>query len=470
MSQPIFDIQKQKDLKKRGIPLDTFITPDNNQILLERESLRDITAKVSERIGRKFTVSEVKRLVEFIRQLPASKYCNTTLIKAQTILANEFLNRYTIKAELAEEEFPTSVIALTHLDEITTEPGIDEYQKKEIKQFTKDENQNKYSAFANKRGDAVVDADRVKGIRSSPDSLPSGKKISIDDLNKANYETLKIVKNFLDPDSIDELLNRYSSTYTNFYNINLPHQVVSLDSRNRLLTNTNTNEYTWNLHNAGRPGHLGDIQMQDTIQQIIQMKLGSFWLPMGPIVGSYYNKIRLLIKEFTSQSTPVTEFLTSDPSNPTVYYYHFEFDIGPTSGNKVFLTPVNNTYTFRKPFARLDTLTISFRTPFNQLIFQSDRGIFTITYGNPTVFTITSATSHGLSTGDLIYVLNSSSGNAAIDSALTLTSGYFVTKISNTQFSIVLDTSTLVGTQTNVQVYYGSQRVFFPIEFTSLEQ
>src|SRR6202522_126053 len=466
MSQPIYQRYKETELQKRGIPLNTLITNDNySQILLTKDSLRLIANLISEKTQKKLSTKNIESLVSFIEKLKPSKFYNLPLSEAHIKIALYYLERFKIQEALIKDDYANSIENITHLNEITDMPSISDYQQKEINQFTKNENQYKYAAFSDRRGNAVVDLERVNGIRSSPNNIESGKKISDDDVSKINYETLKMVKNFLDPAAIDSLLNRFSSTYTSFYSINLPHQVVPLDSRNRLLTNSNLTEYSWNIHTAGDPGHLGDIKIQDTLQQTIQMNIGSFWLPMYPVAGSYYNKIRMLIKEFTAQSNTVTEFLNSDQTQPTVYYYHFEFDITQTAGLKVLLTPVNNTFTFRKPFARIETLTISFRTPFNLMQFIPDRGVYNITFGNPTQFTITSNPAHLLNTGDLVYITNVDTINASINIAINTQIGWLITVTSATQFTIPFNSSILIGSNSGIDIYYGSQRIFFGLEF-----
>lgn len=472
MSQLNYDVANQKDLEKRGISLDTIITPDNKQLFLSRELLIQIGNRISLITGSIMTKIQMTDLFNYIKNLPFDKYKGLTYNNAATLIAKLYLDRNVVKKNLIESEYKTNPINLANLNEITPTPTIVEYQVEEIKQFTNNENQYKYSAFADRRGNAFIDYKKVNDNFSSPDSLPPGKKITNDELNKENYETLKLVKNFLDPHFISDLINRFSSTYTNYQSINLPHQTFPLDSRNRVLYNDNNSnnlEYTWSLTFSGLIGQQGNLNINDTLQQIMQIKIGSFWLPMYPIAGSYYNKIRMLIKEFNSQSNRVTEFIDSDPTIPTTYNFHFEFNITQTIGNRVFLEPVNDIFTFRKPFAMIDTLTISFRTPFNQLILQPDRGVYTLTYGFPTVLTITSGTT-GISTGDLIYILNSDSGNTTIDTYLNRSEGYIATKISDTEFSIPVDTSILVGSETGINVYYGSKRIFFDLNFITLEQ
>lgn len=469
MSQPIYQIAKEKEYRKSGFRLDTLVTPDNHRLFISREFLLLMANKVSSITNKKCTVPEIEQMDIFLKKYPPSKFNNGTMSNALELLANEFINRYAVEKKIADKNSSTSVVSLTKLNEVTDDPTIDEYQKKEIKQFTLNENQNKYSAFTDRRGNAVVDKERNEGIRSTPDGYPSGHKISINEVNEQNYETLKLVKNFLNPDSIDQLVSRFSSSYLSFTNVSLPHQIVPLDSKNRLLSNTSNNEYSWNLNYSTNIGQLGDIKVQDTIQQVMRMSVESFWIPLT-YINTYYSRIRMLIKEFTIQSIWDSEFVSSDINKSNLYYYHFEFNITQTSGDRAFLEPVNKDYTFRKPFAQVNTLTISFRTPFQSLTFDDDRGVYTITYANPTVFTLTSGTNNNLATGDLIYVINSDSGNTTIDQLLNNINGYIITKISATSFSIPVDTSALVGTQTGVDVYYGSKRIVVPMRFVCLEQ
>ena len=435
-------------------------------------ALTDISNSISNKVSRKMTEDEIGMLIGFISELPPQQVAGLSYVVACNRVADEFLNRKSIKNIIKSANLATDPVVLTGLEHVTTDPTIVDYQVKELMQLTPNEHQNKFTSFADRRGNAVVDSNRVLGNSSSPDSLPSGRKISADDVNRSNFQALKLVNDFLDPQNIQELLSRSSSSYATFLNINLPRTTVPIDSRNRLLSDTNPNQYKFNLHSSGSSGSLGDIRIMDTLQQIISVSIGDFILPMSPAVGSSYQKIRMVVNEFSNQSSLVTQFLTSNTSSPTVTYFQFEFDIKQIVGNQVYLTPTQNTrtYIFKKPISSFSTFTIQFYTPYDLYLFPIDRGVYTITYGNPTSFTVNSAPSHGLSTGSLIYVLNSTSGSASIDAALTNTAGYFITKTGATSFTIPVDSSALIGTQSGVNVYYGAFRVFFNLEFISLEQ
>lgn len=471
MSRPFYPTYKERELEKRGVPPDTtVITPDNCYLLIRKETLREIANRISEIIGKKFTPDGINKLFEFISNLPPEMFYNMKLENAKRSIIINFLNQNNIKHKLDEQEWPISVVEITKLNEVTPYPTIEEYQKKEIKQFTKNESEFKYQAFDRRVGNAIVDKGKMDGTRSIPDGYPSGRKPTPDEIAKNTQEVLDLVKNFLDPESVNQLFGRLTNFYT-YQSISLPRQVIPLDSKNRLLSNTNNTEYSWNLNYAGHAGDPGDIRVQDTITQIIQMHIDSFWIPKTPTIGNYYQRVRMLIKEFTMQSIWSYDFISSPTGyQPIATYFHFEFNVTEVQNDRILLTPVNPIYSFRKPIAQLNTITICFFTPTLPLVLSSDRDIYTITFGNPTLFTINSSSTLNLSTGDLVYVLNANTTSSEINTLLNSSTGYFITKVSNTQFTIQVDTSSLTGTISNVTVFYGSKRIFFPLEFISLEQ
>jgi hypothetical protein len=465
MSQQLYTQAKQKELKHRGIPLNTVITPDNHQLLISIDSVKNVANLVSEVIQRKLTEEEITGLITLMRQLPPKNFENFNYKESLIRIADFYLNRSRVDRRLQDEELPTSVVNLTGLDEVTDQPTITDYQQKELKQLTNDENQFKFNTFQDRRGNAVVDWNRVNKEWSSPDSL-APYPIPPEKVAASNYETLEMVKKFIAPDNISEMIARVSNSYTNYFSINLSHQTLVLDSRNRLYYgNQYQDSYSWDLNPTGGTGQVGNVKIQDPLQQIVQMKISGFWLPSNSMIGNYYDKVRMTIKEFNTQSIQVTEFIP----DPAILYYIYEFNITKVLGNRIYLEPTNAVYNFRKPVAQLNKITIQFRLPFQPFEFEPDRGLYTITYANPTVFTINYETATNIDTGDLVYVLDSNSGIITLDQTLTSKQGYYVTRLSTTTFSIPVNSSAGTNPQTNVQIYYGSKRLFIPLEFVGLE-
>jgi hypothetical protein len=454
---------RQNELQARGIGDNSIVTPDNGGILLEQETLKAIANQISKTTMKKLTQTDVNALIRFIRDMPPDQFYNKSIKSAISQIARTFLNRVKIQQASAPKD-TGSIQELAGLDG----PGtINDYMQKELNQTTDDENQYKWTAHSDRRGNAIIDRQSVEHQRSTPNAIaPVGSPID------QIAETMQYIKQFLHPANIDELFKRSRSTLTSglqtYENITFPHREVPFDSRNRDLTDTTPNGIKWYLHSAGRPGHLGDIHIQDTLQQVIRMKISSFWLPVADSTDIFYKDVQMYIHEFFQRSD-VTEFLDSDQSAPTTYGYHFRFKISKHDVGRIYLEPEEE-YTFSKPVAQIDTITVSFRNPFSPIVLAADRGTYTATYGNPTLFTLTSAGNHNLSTGDLIYSLNFTTTNTTLRAELNNQRGHLITRINNTQFTIPVDTTAISpGTQTGVSVYYGSKRVFFQIEFTSLE-
>lgn len=442
---------------KRGqLPQTKIITTDNHQVLLTKENLKDVSNMISAKLGRKLSAEEIPILHSFIRSIPPERFFKRTIKDSQSFIVQEFITRNQKK---------TGNINLP-----------ENYQQQELYQLTHNENQLKFTTFADRRGNAVIDRNRTEGNYSAPNNVPPYRKkkggasggVSSDDLKRESMRTNKMIQNFLDPPSIDEMFKGLRQSWTTFQTITLPHQTVPLDSRNRLLTHTTTGEYKWNLHSAGQPGRLGDLQLQDTLSEIIRMKICPFWIPVNDVMDDYYAKIRLLIREFSSSSTQVTEFLTPDETTPTTEHFHFEFEIDRRDKDRVYLIPVCDTYTFTKPFARPETITTHFRAPYDPIDLDADRVVCVVSAASPAVFT--STVPHNVSTGDLVYVIKYGSASASLNQEVNRSKGYFATKLDNFNFTLPVDTTSAGGVVQNVTVMLGSKRIIINIEFTSLEQ
>lgn len=471
---------KRVMLERRGArptdlmpPSSTAITEDGFELLVSKQFAKQLGNAVSEKTGKKLTRDDASAIMRFLQKLPARRYIGIPFGDAVGLLADQFIKKG--RVFVREEE---DIVGMMGIDEITDDPAgeMHEYQKKEINSLTTDEHPLKLTSHHNRRGDAVIDQDRVRrqhimGDRSSVNNLIRGKnrdEAQID-LMGETLATLKAIGRTVNAESIEELFlrSRQGLQYTTFENVTLPHQIIPLDSRYRLPTHTPVFEYKWNLHAAGFEGSLGDIRMQDTLKEIIRMKVCPFWIPVTNINHGYYGKIRMLVKEFVSQSAQTTEFLKD--CTQRIRHYHFEFQITRRDLNRFYLEPCNSgIFTFRKPFARPETLTISFTAPFEQILPDVDCLVASVTNANPAVFTTTE--DHNLATGDLVYPELFESADPAINREINREQGHVITRLSDTTFSIPIDTSSLAGPVNDVKVYFGSKRLIIPIEFTSLEQ
>lgn len=438
MSRLTYTQANEKDLYHRGIPLNTLITPDNGDILLTQDTLKNVANIISSREKRKFTPEGIKDLVNFIRELPKPhpRLTGKTLEEGQNIIASLYIER---------AKYPVNI----------PDTSIIEAHSRDIHELEKLNGPPRVS--------------HQFGAVNVPEVIP--KK----NLDKLEFETLTVIKNFVEPHTLKKFITDITDKFLAFNDVSIYSIFIPVDSQNRLTSDTTPTEFKWNIHASGSAGQLGNIQLQNQIDNIIKIGIGSFWLPMSPVVGSYYNRIRMFIKEFQSQAITVSNFLNNTPNGVLQSFYHFEFEIEKSNNNFVLLNPINREYVFNTPFQKMDTITITFYTPFSIMTFAQDRGYYTVTYGNPTSFLLTGLinstippTNTGLSTGDLVYVVNSNSGNSTIDNALNSPNGYYITKTSNLTFNIPVDSSILTGSETNILVYYGAQRFFFNLSVSTL--
>jgi hypothetical protein len=473
-------IGRQAELQARGIGMNTIITPDIGGILLEEDVVRHIANTISGITNRKMRAGEIDTLIAFVREMPPQQFFQKKLGVTVKTIAQMFVRRSQAMAQARPQDTGT-VEGLSGTDRHTDRASIADYQIRELMQTTASENPYKITAHADRRGDAVIDRDRADGYRSSPNNVMGsggpqniGVGAGIPPPFFQNVSmTLEYIRRFIDPANLDELFKRahtsLSTGLQTYHGITFPHRDISFDSRNRDISDSKPNVIKWYINSSGQLGSRGDIHLQDTLQQIIRMRIAPFWLPVSNPINDFYSTVDMYIHELF-QRVDVVEFLDSDQSIATQYGYHFRFRITRRGKDRIYLEPEEADYTFSKPVAQLDSVTVSFRNPFAQVTLPADSGVYTVTYGNPTLFTLTSGTNNQLNTGDLIYVLNFNSPSQSINDEFNTTDGLIITRISNTQFTVSIDTSSLApGTLTGINVFYGSKRVFFQIEFTSLE-
>jgi hypothetical protein len=429
MTTKFLNSSKRAELSSRGIDPESIITLDNFNILLTQVALTQIANRISAEINRKLEVSEIKFLHTLITRFPSYQLAGKKYNQIVSALAGIFISESLARKNLSRDD---------------EKEELSEYQKQELKQLTDDEHPYKISAFSDRRGDALVD-------RKSNVVTPDMVNISL-------YEGMQVLKKTLSPDFINDIIKKNQTLYTTFTNINLTRQVLQFDTKNRLVSN-NT-ERAWNINISNVEGRRGDVRAQDTVQQVLAMKIIPFDIPNCGISNSY-DTVRLFIKEFL---IIVPNYLTLSEAH--FNNYHFEFQVTTLPSGKLRLTPKEPLYIFRQPIISVDHITMIFFSPFSVVQWCNDSGIFTITYGNPTLFT--STVPHGLSTGDIIYV-GKYSPATSIDEQIYNLDGHIITKIDNFNFTILLDSSSMPGSVSDIQVYFGSKRFFTQIEFISLE-
>jgi hypothetical protein len=214
----------------------------------------------------------------------------------------------------------------------------------------------------------------------------------------------------------------------------IKHAYFMLDTKYRTLENDGTTYFRWNHINSVTRGQ-GTINMLGSVRDIISIRTYPLRIPNVATAVTPYERISVFIEEFIAQS-----YIAHENRN-----FHF---IGGSevNGNWVDICPDDynqGCYNFDKPITHIDTITVSFASPLEPVIFDKDRLHTTvISYASPTV--LQTSENHNLLLGDIVYIddFNTSSVNDSnISGIFNRQSGHSVTILTPNTFSIPIDTS-----------------------------
>jgi hypothetical protein len=219
---------------------------------------------------------------------------------------------------------------------------------------------------------------------------------------------------------------------------------IFLDTRYRLLTGDNT-VITWNFVNNANAAQ-GTINAIGDIQNITSMRIHPFKIPYVKSADSGYGRVSLLVNEFSAQS-----YIAHENTN-----FHAMFMSIP-NGKWIELQndhSEDNIYKFNPPITRLDSVTISFGSPLESIIFDLDRLVMKVTsYTSvdasnlPITILANPVTPHGLETTDLVYISSFNTLNPDVDvnaiSSMNNPRGLLITKIDDFTFSVPANTAFL---------------------------
>jgi hypothetical protein len=219
----------------------------------------------------------------------------------------------------------------------------------------------------------------------------------------------------------------------------IKHAYFMLDTKYRTLENDGTRYFKWSHINSVTRGQ-GTINMLGTIRDIVAMKTYPIRIPNVASAYTPYERISVFVEEFISQS-----YIAHENRN-----FHF---IGGSEikGNWVNICPDDyndGEYNFNKPITHIDTITISFASPLEPVIFDKDRLQTVITsYASPTI--LQTSENHNLTIGaigDIIYIddFNTVSvDHSETSDIINRQAGHTATVLTPTTFSIPVDTSAI---------------------------
>lgn len=250
-----------------------------------------------------------------------------------------------------------------------------------------------------------------------------------------------------------------------------------LDSRYRIHTEQSPEkikEFGWGYVQKSMHTTDGSVNVIGNVRDIIGFRIYPFRIPYTLAADNKYQRISVLIKEYTSQS-----FIAHEDRQ-----FHFMMN---STIDGAFITldadVYNGFFWFEKPLTTVDKLTISFGNPLELITFDRDRDYCTFDYFVLAPLTqVVTLKPHNLQTGDRVYFSEFDVGqvpavlveqkaiNDTIKTTIISASGHLITKINTTTFTIPVDSSQIMNPLTTIKpkVFYGSKRIFLPMELIYL--
>lgn len=391
---------------------------------MNEQILTKIATLVHVKTDRQLIPNDLNKIVGIYKRFPQDRINNSTFDKLCVDIADIYIKTNNIPYKKSLSNFLIN-------------GNIEDYQVAQILQTEPHESKIKYSVREERSGNPLI-----HNVIESPTKL----------MHQVPW---------------DRFLKEMSKIAITFENVSLPRQSVILDSINRLYNNNSHTEYSWTIHGAvALSGMLGNVQVRNEIHEAVRMTILPFWMPSRK--NFYFRTVRMFIKEFIVQSKETTRFVNFYNNDAVIDHFHFEFSVENYSGQRVYLVPKNPTYTFRKPIQMVDKITTIFTDPYNTIIFDDDRAIFTLTAGIVTTF---NGPITNIPTGSPVYIVNFVDPDITLQNLVNNISGYDATVTGPTSFTINIDTSAAVTpVQTNVEVIYACKRFNMELNFTTLEQ
>lgn len=259
-----------------------------------------------------------------------------------------------------------------------------------------------------------------------------------------------------------------------------------LDSRYRSNEGSNNlsnsiDRYIWDFNLNSQPNdNNSSVNVIGNMRDIVAMRIYPFRIPYTSLLDNQYKRISMLIDELSAQS-----FVAHEQRK-----FHFMLDSDIDSNFLNLSTDKFNDgfFYFEKPITTLEKISVSFGNPLENVSFALDRCNYRV--DNLSIAPLTKITTYytnntdlfasGLNNGDRVYLSGYTVGyvdpnlveqvqlNNKIKNDINNVNGYIINVIDNYNFSINLDTSLIQNPLdiTFSNVYFGSSRIFIPMEIT----
>lgn len=412
----------------------------NRDILNNRAAMTRVSNSISTHLKRGLTQIEVRDLFNFAKSNATQNWRPFTDREIEQILVKNFITRRFTERGRAETRKDNEFVDIHeimkgHIGTADQDPDYD---------FVNNVDTNGFPA-------------RTGAEENKDDDEQLGSLDTVDTVNVVSAVTrVGNLTSFLgksDEASIQRMLNPQASIRKNY---------IILDTRYKSASSNGQTTFSWNFLNNST-NVVGGVNSIGGVKSVTAIQCPSIRIPYKESVFiSSYKRVTMLINELSGQS-----YIGQEGAR-----FHFMFK-AEIDGNMIELTPVpsyNNegVFKFTKPITQLDTITISFGNPLQPIIFDADTLLMAVQYTNPVGFVAT--VPHTLQTGDQVYVTAFTTNDPTADSAAIATinrsAGYNIVVTDDYSFQIDgIDFSALTAPiiPYNINIYFGSKRIFVPL-------
>lgn len=414
-----------------------------------RDSLKQIANLVASSVGRKLTDNETRDLLNFVSA------CRT---KDWNGRSNDRIRQTLVQNYLALRFTEIGRTATRHQTDI-----IDMHELLKQHMGSGDDNTPDAASSVNVNEDGFItdgSSDPNATVTDSTVDTPSGlgNLGSVDSINTiSTINTISNVQQIFGQSNFNSViaaLNPSGATRKNY---------ILFDTRYRSQDTDGVTSFGWNFLSNSNVNTPGAINSLGDVKNVTAIKVYPIKIPyMDVLVNNSYNRVTMLINEFSGQA-----FIGQEGRK-----FHFIFE-SEVDENMIKLTPLphpTGIFEFAKPISSIDTLTLTFGMPLESVTFDPDRGAATVQYTNPAQFTMTNNMPHNLQTGDQVYISGFTSNNTVVDytaiNVVNAINGYNVYVVDPFTFQIQVDLTTITAPIANivVSVYFGSKRIYIPME------
>lgn len=432
-----------------------FKLPHNNDVYYNI-----ILKKVSHQLNRSLLKSEIKETVSFIQKLDPDLLKPDVVNRTEKIMITTLANEFS-KYKCNNPEYDDSQ------DYIRKELGLSS------------ESNSAHGIYDNPT--YYLDANKNNGPSSSSGSDVRdgmGPSSSSSDLINSSNITLSNLLGLNNAEEAVRVLNPTALLRKNY---------MVLDTRYRIQSGNTSivSKFSWTFIQHAQTSIDGSVNLVGNVRDIVAIRVYPFRIPYVKSADNKYARISMAIDELTSQS-----FIAHENRR---FHFMLKSEIDSSYINLKTNKYNDGFFYFEKPITTLNTLTVSFGSPLEPIYFDVDNGWCSIDYF--TLAPLTKITTYinnnigsdlqinNLINGDIVYfslfktnpidpiLTDQVNIDNNITQQINRSAGFLVTVIDSSSFTIDLDTSNIQNPVPNIRfnVYYGSKRIFIPIELTYIQ-